>query len=125
MIALRQGQGNAVKNDKLELRWGVEQRLEFIEFRLFWEGRVKPITNAAVMRVTAIQTKLNESGRTGLPAALKNVAAGQGQCGFAANPTKFKLFGERKRRLKGKSIDLSGKSGSFSVNWQDTLRKSS
>lgn len=27
-------------NDKLELRWGVAQRLEFIEFRLFWEGRV-------------------------------------------------------------------------------------
>ncbi len=23
-----------------ELRWGVEQRLEFIEFRLFWEGKV-------------------------------------------------------------------------------------
>lgn len=23
-----------------ELRWGVEQRLEFIEFRLFWEGHV-------------------------------------------------------------------------------------
>jgi len=29
-----------VKNDKAELRWGVEQRLEFIEFRLFWEGHV-------------------------------------------------------------------------------------
>jgi hypothetical protein len=29
-----------VDNDKLELRWGVAQRLEFIEFRLFWEGRV-------------------------------------------------------------------------------------
>jgi hypothetical protein len=29
-----------VQNDKLELRWGVEQRLEFIEFRLFWEGHV-------------------------------------------------------------------------------------
>ena len=27
-------------NDKSELRWGVEQRLEFIEFRLFWEGHV-------------------------------------------------------------------------------------
>lgn len=27
-------------NDKSELRWGVAQRLEFIEFRLFWEGRV-------------------------------------------------------------------------------------
>jgi len=23
-----------------ELRWGVEQRLEFIEFRLFWEGGI-------------------------------------------------------------------------------------
>jgi hypothetical protein len=29
-----------VQNDKSELRWGVEQRLEFIEFRLFWEGHV-------------------------------------------------------------------------------------
>ncbi|SNT10697.1 WYL domain-containing protein [Antarctobacter heliothermus] len=27
-------------SEKSELRWGVEQRLEFIEFRLFWEGRV-------------------------------------------------------------------------------------
>jgi hypothetical protein len=24
----------------MELSWGVERRLEFIEFRLFWEGRV-------------------------------------------------------------------------------------
>jgi hypothetical protein len=29
-----------VNRDRSELRWGVEQRLEFIEFRLFWEGRV-------------------------------------------------------------------------------------
>jgi hypothetical protein len=29
-----------VDSDKSELRWGVAQRLEFIEFRLFWEGRV-------------------------------------------------------------------------------------
>jgi predicted DNA-binding transcriptional regulator YafY len=27
-------------NDRSELRWGVEQRLDFIEFRLFWEGHV-------------------------------------------------------------------------------------
>ncbi|WP_068302306.1 WYL domain-containing protein [Pararhodobacter sp. CCB-MM2] len=27
-------------NDRSELRWGVEQRLEFIEFRLFWEGNL-------------------------------------------------------------------------------------
>jgi hypothetical protein len=29
-----------VEIDRSELRWGVEQRLEFIEFRLFWEGHV-------------------------------------------------------------------------------------
>jgi hypothetical protein len=29
-----------VENDRSELRWGVQQRLEFIEFRLFWEGHV-------------------------------------------------------------------------------------
>ena len=27
-------------SDKSKLRWGVAQRLEFIEFRLFWEGHV-------------------------------------------------------------------------------------
>lgn len=29
-----------MENDRSELRWCVEQRLEFIEFRLFWEGNV-------------------------------------------------------------------------------------
>ena len=29
-----------MENDRSDLRWGVEQRLEFIEFRLFWEGHV-------------------------------------------------------------------------------------
>jgi hypothetical protein len=29
-----------VEREKADLRWGVEQRLEFIEFRLFWEGHV-------------------------------------------------------------------------------------
>ncbi|SEN86687.1 WYL domain-containing protein [Loktanella fryxellensis] len=29
-----------MSNDRSELRWGVEQRLKFIEFRLFWEGHV-------------------------------------------------------------------------------------
>ena len=29
-----------MENRKSELRWGVVQRLEFIEFRLFWEGHV-------------------------------------------------------------------------------------
>jgi len=29
-----------VGEEKADLRWGVERRLEFIEFRLFWEGHV-------------------------------------------------------------------------------------
>ena len=29
-----------MNNEKSELRWSVEQRLEFIEFRLFWDGHV-------------------------------------------------------------------------------------
>ncbi|HHK73595.1 MAG TPA: WYL domain-containing transcriptional regulator, partial [Rhizobiales bacterium] len=29
-----------MKKKRTNLRWGVERRLEFIEFRLFWEGRV-------------------------------------------------------------------------------------
>ncbi|WP_135451225.1 WYL domain-containing protein [Tabrizicola caldifontis] len=29
-----------MERERSELRWGVEQRLEFIEFRLFWEGHV-------------------------------------------------------------------------------------
>jgi len=29
-----------MESERSELRWGVEQRLEFIEFRLFWEGHV-------------------------------------------------------------------------------------
>lgn len=32
--------GGAMKNEGPGMRWGVEQRLEFIEFRLFWEGGV-------------------------------------------------------------------------------------
>src|SRR5690606_29375187 len=33
-------QGAAVNENRSDLRWGVERRLEFIEFRLFWEGHV-------------------------------------------------------------------------------------
>ena len=32
--------GVAVGDSKPSLRWGVEQKLQFIEFRLFWEGHV-------------------------------------------------------------------------------------
>lgn len=32
--------GSVVAMGKVDLRWGVERRLEFIEFRLFWDGQV-------------------------------------------------------------------------------------
>lgn len=34
--AHRPSRESVMDNDRSELRWGVEQRLEFIEFRLFW-----------------------------------------------------------------------------------------
>ncbi|MXI55108.1 WYL domain-containing protein, partial [Escherichia coli] len=33
---LRSGPEVILESDRSELRWGVKQRLEFIEFRLFW-----------------------------------------------------------------------------------------
>lgn len=36
----RSGPEVILENERLKLRWGVEQRLEFMEFRLFWEGYV-------------------------------------------------------------------------------------
>ena len=33
-------QASSCEQKSLEMRWGVEKRLEFIEFRLFWEGGI-------------------------------------------------------------------------------------
>ena len=48
-------------NERYELRWGVEQRLEFIEFRLFWEGHVNrgDLMNAFGVSVNQASTDLN------------------------------------------------------------------
>jgi len=40
MTAYQQGRVEKRVREKRDLRWGVERRLEFIEFRLFWEGHV-------------------------------------------------------------------------------------
>ncbi len=47
--------------EKVDLRWGVERRLEFIEFRLFWEGHVNrsDITEAFGVSVNQASTDLN------------------------------------------------------------------
>ena len=46
---------------KADLRWGVEQRLEFIEFRLFWEGHVNrgDLMEAFGVSVNQASTDLN------------------------------------------------------------------
>lgn len=47
--------------EKADLRWGVERRLEFIEFRLFWEGHVNRADLMAAFGVSLNQasTDLN------------------------------------------------------------------
>ena len=50
-----------VEAEKAGLRWGVEQRLEFIEFRLFWEGHVNrgDLMDAFSVSVNQASTDLN------------------------------------------------------------------
>jgi predicted DNA-binding transcriptional regulator YafY len=50
-----------VATEKADLRWGVERRLEFIEFRLFWEGHVNRADLMAAFGVSLNQasTDLN------------------------------------------------------------------
>ena len=47
--------------EKADLRWGVERRLEFIEFRLFWEGHVNrgDLIDAFGISVNQASTDLN------------------------------------------------------------------
>lgn len=48
-------------DEKLNLRWGVERKLEFIEFRLFWEGYVNrgDIIDTFNVSVNQASTDLN------------------------------------------------------------------
>ena len=50
-----------VGTGKADLRWGVERRLEFIEFRLFWEGHVNrgDLMDAFSVSVNQASTDLN------------------------------------------------------------------
>jgi len=50
-----------VGTEKADLRWGVERRLEFIEFRLFWEGHVNrgDLMEAFGVSVNQASTDLN------------------------------------------------------------------
>ena len=50
-----------VGTEKADLRWGVERRLEFIEFRLFWEGHLNrgDLMDAFGVSVNQASTDLN------------------------------------------------------------------
>ena len=50
-----------MRTDKADLRWGVEKRLEFIEFRLFWEEHVNrgDLMDAFGVSVNQASTDLN------------------------------------------------------------------
>ena len=50
-----------METEKADLRWGVERRLEFIEFRLFWEGHVNrgDLMEAFGVSVNQASTDLN------------------------------------------------------------------
>ena len=50
-----------MSDEKADLRWGVERRLEFIEFRLFWEGHVNrsDLIEAFGISVQQASTDLN------------------------------------------------------------------
>ena len=40
-----------------DLRWGMERRLEFIEFRLFWKGHVNRSDLISTFKVSIAQAK--------------------------------------------------------------------
>jgi hypothetical protein len=54
-------------------------------------------------------TKPNESGSTGLSAALKSAAAGQGRSGFAARSAQFQPLARPQTPLRAKNACSIGK----------------
>ncbi len=54
--------------EKTDLRWGVERRLEFIEFRLFWEGHVNRSDLIDAFAISVQQASTDLSRYQGLAA---------------------------------------------------------
>jgi predicted DNA-binding transcriptional regulator YafY len=50
---MKQASGGAAP--PVDLRWGIERRLEFIEFRLYWEGRVNRADLTRVFGISIVQ----------------------------------------------------------------------
>ncbi len=54
--------------EKADLRWGVERQLEFIEFRLFWEGHVNRGDLMSAFAVSANQAPTDLNRNIGMAA---------------------------------------------------------
>lgn len=58
-----------LSKEKVDLRWGVERRLEFIEFRLFWEGHVNRSDLMEAFGISVQQASADLNRYQGLAAA--------------------------------------------------------
>ncbi|WP_174502314.1 WYL domain-containing protein [Acidiphilium sp. C61] len=58
-----------MSEEKADLRWGVERRLEFIEFRLFWEGHVNRSDLIEAFGISVQQASTDLNRYQGLAAA--------------------------------------------------------
>lgn len=76
--------------EKADLRWGVERRLEFIEFRLFWEGHVNrgDLMGAFGVSVNQASTDLNRY----ISMAAENIAYDKSARTYIRGPKFAPLF---------------------------------
>ena len=76
--------------EKADLRWGVERRLEFIEFRLFWEGHVNrgDLMGAFGVSVNQASTDLNRY----ISIAAENIAYDKSARTYIRGPKFAPLF---------------------------------
>ncbi len=86
-------------------------RLEFKGTQLSSDGGLLVMRKLDdTLGLTAIQApKLNESGGTGLSAALKNVAAEPGRCGFVARSAQLQAFARPQTPPRAKDVCSTGR----------------
>lgn len=79
-----------MKTSSNSLRWGVEQRLEFIEFRLFWEGVVNRADITSYFGVSVPQASLDLAKY--LELAPKNLSYDRSGKRYVASPNFKPIF---------------------------------
>ncbi|MFN9090495.1 MAG: WYL domain-containing protein [Alphaproteobacteria bacterium] len=76
--------------EKADLRWGIERRLEFIEFRLFWEGHVNRSDLMATFGVSVNQASADLNRYIGM--AADNIAYDKSARTYIRGPKFTPLF---------------------------------